>query len=91
MLTKAEVILPEALGDIGSSESWLQGLPPTHSTRFHESRAHVIKTFERNFLTELLARHRGNVTAAAKASRMTRQNFQRLMAKHKIRAEGFRR
>jgi DNA-binding NtrC family response regulator len=57
---------------------------------FSKSRDHVLKIFEKLFLTNQLTAHRGNVTAAARASKMTRQNFQRLMTKHKILAKHFR-
>lgn len=81
------------------SLSVLDELAPSATTRpgavvsgesFHESREHAIDRFERDFVLDQLARHHGNVTAAAAASRMTRQNFQRLMTKHEIRAEKFR-
>ena len=90
MLTRGEVILPDALGEITASDSDKAVSLPVVSPAFSKSRDHVINMFEKQFLVEQLRRHRGNVTAAAKASKMTRQNFQRLMNKHKLRAEPFR-
>ena len=90
MLTRGEVILPDALGEITASDSDKAISFPIVSPAFSKSRDHVINMFEKQFLVEQLRRHRGNVTAAAKASKMTRQNFQRLMNKHKLRAEPFR-
>ncbi len=90
MLTKGELILPEVLGEmIAASPGPSQPLPMI-SPIFSKSRAHVLDLFERQFLVDQLTRHHGNVTAAAKAARMTRQNFQRLMTKHKISAPPFR-
>jgi len=90
MLTRGEVILPDALGEITASDSDKAVSLPVVSPAFSKSRDHVINMFEKQFLVEQLRRHRGNVTAAAKTSKMTRQNFQRLMNKHKLRAEPFR-
>ncbi len=91
MLTRGEVILPDALGEITASDSDKAVSLPIISPAFSKSRDHLIKMFERQFLHEQLCRHRGNVTAAAKTSKMTRQNFQRLMNKHKIHAKPYRR
>jgi two-component system response regulator AtoC len=90
MLTKGEVILPDALGEMIAPDSPKSLSLPILSSSFSKSRDYVIKMFERQFLIEQLRHYHGNVTAAAKASRMTRQNFQRLMNKHKLRAEPFR-
>ncbi|HUI64079.1 MAG TPA: helix-turn-helix domain-containing protein, partial [Bacteroidota bacterium] len=60
------------------------------SPSFSKSREHVLELFERQFLSHQLSAFRGNVTEAASASRMTRQNFQRLMKKHGISSRGFR-
>ncbi|MEK6571366.1 MAG: sigma-54 dependent transcriptional regulator [Bacteroidota bacterium] len=90
MLTRGEVIMPDALSEMVASDSGKAVSLPVVSPAFSKSRDHVINMFEKQFLVEQLRRHRGNVTAAAKASKMTRQNFQRLMNKHKLRAEPFR-
>jgi two-component system response regulator AtoC len=90
MLTKGEAILPEVLREMFVTASTKPTPLPVVSPVFSKSRDHVLRLFEKQFLIELLKKHHGNVTAAAKASKMTRQNFQRLMKKHKIRAETFR-
>jgi two-component system response regulator AtoC len=91
MMTKGEVILPDALADSFRLESPEPSPLPIISPIFSKSRDYVLRTFEKHYLTEQLRDHYGNVTAAADASQMTRQNFQRLMKKHKIRAGTFRR
>lgn len=90
MLTKGEVILPEVLREMFVTSTAKPTPLPIISHTFSKSREHVVELFEKQFLIEQLEKYRGNVTAAAKASKMTRQNLQRLMKKHRIRAEPFR-
>ena len=90
MLTKGEVILPDVLQDMFVASSTKPTSLPIISPVFSKSRDHLLAVFEKQFLLEQLKKHHGNVTAAASGSRMTRQNFQRLMKKHGVRAEPFR-
>lgn len=90
MLTKGELILPDALGEMVASTLPPAAPLPIVSPVFGKSRAHVLDLFEKQFVLDQLRTHRGNVTAAAEASRMTRQNFQRLMKKHRMSARPFR-
>ena len=90
MLTKGEVMLPDALGE-------LQAQPLTHtialplvSPVFSTARLHVVGLFEKQFLSHQLSVFHGNVTAAARASKMTRQNFQRLMKKYGVESSAFK-
>ncbi len=91
MLTKGDVILPATLREMPASPQRQASSLPIISAIFSKSREHVLEAFEKQFLTQQLTKYHGNVTTAAKASRMTRQNFQRLMKKHKIQAQSFRR
>ncbi len=63
---------------------------PIKGTKFKESREFIIGMFEKQFVEKKLTASHGNVTAAAKDSGMTRQNFQRMMKKFNIKAEDFR-
>ncbi len=90
MLTQGEVILPETLRDMFTSQEDSSQWLPIISPSFRKSRSHILKLFEEQFVVEQLRKHRGNVTAAAKSSKMTRQNFQRLMKKFKISSQPFR-
>jgi DNA-binding NtrC family response regulator len=58
--------------------------------RFRDAKRSVVDAFERSYLSELLARHGGNVTAAAEQSGMLRSALQRLLRKHDIRSSSFR-
>lgn len=90
MLTKGNIILPDALREPALQSATKSVSLPITSHNFHKSRTELLNMFERQFVSELLRYYRGNVTTAAKASNMTRQNFQRLMAKHGIHAKTFR-
>jgi DNA-binding NtrC family response regulator len=63
---------------------------PISSNNLAEARRAVLEGFERKFVTEMLRRTRGNVTAAAEAAGVERQSFQRLMKKYEILSEDFR-
>ncbi len=91
MLTRGDLITLDVLPDtllVSRSERPKQLVS---CAAFRRSGAAVLAQFGQHFLHDQLTRYRGNVSAAAKASKMTRQNFQRLMAKHCIRADRFRR
>jgi DNA-binding NtrC family response regulator len=61
-----------------------------HPQVFSAAREQAIAKFEQEYLRQLLRRHRGNVSAAADESQMSRQNFHRLMQKYGITADQFR-
>ncbi len=86
MLTKGDVILADTLGETRSVGD--SAFPPGQP--FAAARNHALELFEREYVTGMLREHQGNVSAAANASGMTRQNFQRLMVKHGISASDFR-
>lgn len=93
MLTKGEVISPDIISEMSTQSRVLeieQSPLPVVSPTFSTSRKYILEVFEKQFLTDQLGKFRGNVTAAAKNSKMTRQNFQRLMKKYDIKAEQFR-
>lgn len=49
-----------------------------------------VDSFEREYLTNTLNRHHGNVSAAARESKLDRSNFLRLLRRHGIKAQEFR-
>ena len=91
MLSKGEIVLPDAFGDLALPPAEYAVTLPILSPVFSKSREHVLDLFEKQFLLQVLETHHGNVTDAASSSRMTRQNFQRLMKKHRITSRPFRR
>jgi transcriptional regulator with GAF, ATPase, and Fis domain len=51
---------------------------------YQEARDFVLGEFERRYVEQLLAAHKGNVSAAARASGIDRTYFHRLMRRHKL-------
>lgn len=90
MVTHGDLILPHAIGELSHPTTDVSVPLPISSPVFGQARDTLLGMFERQFLIHQLAKHRGNVTAAAEESKMTRQNFQRLLKKHGIRAQQFR-
>ena len=62
---------------------------PTHDS-FRETRAQVMADFERDYVTSMLMRYRGNVTHAARAGSQDRRAFWQLMRKYSILSADFR-
>jgi two-component system response regulator HydG len=60
-------------------------------TGFFAQRAAHMAQFERQFLTDLLARHQGDVTAAAREAKLPRGTLYRLMKGHALDGAAFRR
>jgi len=57
---------------------------------FKESKQRVIEQFERRFIADALARHRGNISKAAEEMGMYRQHLQLKLAEYGIDASGFK-
>jgi two-component system response regulator HydG len=60
-------------------------LAATESLPLTEARERWMAVLESNYLRDLLDRHDGNVSAAAKAAGIDRKTFHRLLSKHQIR------
>ncbi len=68
---------------LGDSEA----RPPEQSAAplaFSEARDKLLEQFERDYLGALLARHKNNISAAARESRLSRSQFYRLLERHKL-------
>jgi len=57
---------------------------------YNQAKQQVVARFSREYLRRALQQNRGNVTAAAQASGMNRQSFQRLMRRYGVQADEFR-
>ena len=87
MLTPGKVLLDDVIGELNREKSPIPLQLPLISSDFAESRDYILTLFEKQFVRDQLSRYDGNISAAAKASHMSRQNFHRLMVKHKIKAD----
>lgn len=56
----------------------------------NEAREKTLQRFERNYLSRLLEKHRGNVTAAATDSGVTRRTFHRLLQQHNLHSKDWK-
>jgi DNA-binding NtrC family response regulator len=52
---------------------------------FKEAKARVVDAFERGYIDELLKRHEGNLSAAARAAEIDRKHLRELLRKHGLR------
>lgn len=64
--------------------------PPPVDNSYRATRARVIEQFEREYVTSMLLRYRGNVTHAARAGNQDRRAFWQLMRKYRIASADFR-
>ncbi len=91
MLTRGDEITSDLLEKMLSLNPAVKApVLPINGTTFKQSRDYVMNLFEKQFVESKLAALHGNVTSAANASGMTRQNFQRMMKKYNIKAEDFK-
>ena len=65
--------------------------PEVVSGGFRQSKNQVVSRFEKDYLTELLIRHHGNVSRSARDAGIERSGFQRLMQRYGLRSQDFRR
>lgn len=63
-----------------------QGTPMPPRRDFRTAREETVESFERAYIQELLVRHRGNITHAAREAGKERRAFGRLVKKHGFRA-----
>ena len=54
------------------------------AANFHDARAKALEAFERKYVADLLQRHRGNVTHAAREAGKERRAFGRILRKYNI-------
>ncbi len=90
VMSGSEEVSPEAIGwqaaaciaDLETED--LSAIP------YREAKEDVLAQFNRRYIRTALERTGGNVTQAARHSRIERQSFQQIMRKYDIRSESFR-
>ena len=85
ILTDGQIITADALpDDLAISET--KDRTDLTSLEFSEAK----RRFEKSYIEAQLRRTKGNISQAAKASGMSRNNFKGKMKNHKVSAEGFK-
>ncbi len=69
---------------LGNLEAPPAEQPSAAPLAFNEARDKLLEQFERDYLTTLLARHKRNISAAAREARLSRSQFYRLLERHKL-------
>lgn len=88
MLADGDVIAPPGGDTVPDLESVSEVQP---EVPFADAKARVVAAFEKDYLTQLLARQHGNVSQAARAAHKERKAFNRLLKKHGIQRVDFAR
>ena len=65
-----------------------QAVPEVQDLPFRDARDRIMEAFEREYLLDLLDRHSGNVSRAARAADVDRKTLSRLMKKHALNRPG---
>ncbi len=89
-----EEIPPDRLTMLGSGEyageTRVAGLPAIDvNLPFHDAKQEIIDRFEREYLSQLVARAEGNMSEAARQAGIDRTTLYRLMDKHNLAREAF--
>ena len=74
-----EVFLAELARGLGEMQLRAAGREP-----FKQAKSRVVAAFEQAYLGDLIQRHAGNISAAAREARMDRHHLRDLLAKHGI-------
>jgi DNA-binding NtrC family response regulator len=88
-----EEIQPDRLSILGSKSdisSSIAGLPSIDGNMpFHDAKHEIVDRFEREYLSQLVARTEGNMSEAARQAGIDRTTLYRLMDKHNLAREAF--
>jgi len=83
-----ELLLPSLPSGGASAGAGDELFKFTLSESYREARARIEEEFERRYVSWLLARHGGNLSAAARAVQMDRKHLHVLARKHGLRGDG---
>jgi transcriptional regulator with PAS, ATPase and Fis domain len=85
VIHRAAVLCEQAAVILPSHVILPLGVPsPQADATFRQARAQAIESFERSFIEELLSRHDGNISHAARAAGQERRSFGRLVKKYQL-------
>jgi DNA-binding NtrC family response regulator len=83
--------LPDGVREVPSATTSLAGGDASRLRRFRDAKREVVEAFERSYLSALMERFGGNVTAASQRAGMLRSALQRLLRKYGLKSATFRR
>jgi DNA-binding NtrC family response regulator len=81
--------LPEELSFRGAANgrsNGSRGIPFSADLPFHDAKNDAITVFEKEYLLELLKRHNGNISQAARTAGIDRKTIHRMLAKYDLEA-----
>jgi hypothetical protein len=81
VINAAELAPPPAPVSTGSASAAGDAAPLGN---FHEAKQLVIQRFEQQYAHDLVSRHRGNLTTAAREAGLDRKSLARLLARHAL-------
>jgi two-component system, NtrC family, response regulator AtoC len=84
------LILDHLPSAIAVSSQDKPNLEEVFTGNFRETKGRFVAQFEKEYLTDMLLRHKGNVSRCAREAGMERSGFQRLMQRHGLKSEDFR-
>ncbi len=90
IITPGDLLSPEELAEAEPIRAGIEVPVCVHRLPYKEAKEEVIMHFTSKYLMAALTKTGGNVSAAARASGMERQAFQRLMRRCQIQSEDFR-
>lgn len=91
IITPTDLLSPEELAEDTSANNAGAEVPVcVHKLLYNDAKEEVLTYFTSTYLQRALTRSNGNVSAAARASGLGRQSFQRLMQRFHIQSHSFR-
>ena len=87
MLTRNHTILPFAISDLSEELVEYENELQIICNDYAKAKDHIISQFEKQFILKQLKQSHGNISAAANACGMSRQNFHRLVLKYNLSIE----
>jgi two-component system, NtrC family, response regulator HydG len=81
--------LPEELSRGARNGASPDECEPVADLPFHEAKAHAISTFEKAYLQEILSRHGGNISRAARDAGIDRKTIHRMLSKYQLNGNGY--
>ncbi len=91
IITPKDLLSPEELAKDGSANTTTVEVPVcVYRLPYNEAKEEVMSSFSSTYLERALTMSNGNVSAAARASGLGRQSFQRLMQRFKVSSQSFR-